>query len=285
VAGLSDRAAERQGPGPEKRVRMRHLGAVIVGLAVGAAVAGCGGGAASPSSAAHSSAAAGKASASATAGTAGGSTVKSSGCAVLHIIAARASTEPPGEGIIGSLVTLIQQHVKDTVTTEAVIYPATLTNYASSVGLGDAAMKADIARDAAQCPQERFVLVGYSQGAQVVGDALAGGGGAPGLGPVTPGISPALAAKVVAGIQMGDPRRMPGLSFDAGTDPGAQGLFPRSASESLAPFSAKLQSYCDIGDPYCAQGNNLAAHLDYTFKYNNAALAFVLGKLHAAGIS
>jgi hypothetical protein len=265
---------------------MRHLGFVIAGLAVGAAVAGCSGSAASPaahSAASHAKAtAAASASASNTAGTTAGSP---GGCSVLHIIAARASTEPPGQGIIGSLVTLIQQHVKASVTTEAVVYPATLSNYGSSVGLGDAAMKADLTRAAAQCPNERFVLVGYSQGAQVVGDTLAGGGGAPGLGPVTPGVSPALAAKVIAGIQMGDPRRMPGLSLDAGNDPGAAGIFPRSPSESEAPFAAKLQSYCDTGDPYCAQGNNLAAHLDYTFKYNSAALAFVLAKLHAAGIS
>jgi hypothetical protein len=262
---------------------MRHLGFVIVGLAVGAAIAGCGG-AAAPS-AAHSAAASRAKATPAASAPAGGTAGSTGGCAVLHIIAARASTEPPGEGIIGSLVTLIQQHVKASVTTEAVVYPATLSNYASSVGLGDAAMKADLARDAAQCPNERFVLVGYSQGAQVVGDTLAGGGGEPGLGPVTPGVSPALAAKVIAGIQMGDPRRMAGLSLDAGTDPGAAGIFPRSPSESEAPFAAKLQSYCDIGDPYCARGSNLAAHLDYTFKYNSAALAFVLANLHAAGIS
>jgi acetylxylan esterase len=261
---------------------MRHLGIVIGGLAVGAAVAGCGG-AAAP--AAHPAKASHTPAASASAGGATGGTVKTtSGCAVLHLIVARASIEAPGDGIIGTLATLIQQHIKATSTQEAVVYPATLTNYASSVGLGDAAMKADLTKDAAQCPNEKFVLLGYSQGAQVVGDTLAGGGGAPGLGPVTPGVSSALAAKVIAGVQMGDPRRMPDLSLDAGTDPGAQGLFPRTASESEAPFAAKLVSYCDIGDPYCARGNNLAAHLDYTFKYNNAALAFVLGKLAAAGI-
>lgn len=275
---------------------MRYLKAVIAGLAVSAAVAGCG---AAATPAAHS-ASAGHAAAKAKAtpaasstssagttagGTAAGSTAAgNTGCAVLHVIAARASTEPPGEGIIGTMVSLIQQNVKDSMTVESVVYPATLSNYASSVGLGDAAIKADMTRDAAKCPKEKFVLVGYSQGAQVVGDALGGGGGAPGLGPATPPVSAALAAKVIAVIQMGDPRRMAGLSFDAGTDPGAQGLFPRLASQTLAPFASRIQSYCDIGDPFCARGNNLAAHLDYTTKYNVAAFQFVMSKLHAAGI-
>jgi acetylxylan esterase len=266
---------------------MRH--STLAGLLIGAAaLAGCGAG---PTAAASHSGSKASASARASAGSTG--TIKKTApftaageggtCAAVHIIAARASTEPPGDGIIGSLVTMIQHAVKTPVTQEAVVYPATLTNYPSSVGQGDVAMKVDLVSDAGACPRQRFILVGYSQGAQVVGDTLAGGGG-PGLGPATPGVSPVIAAKVIAGIQMGDPRRMPNLSFDAGTDPAAEGLFPRLASQSLVPFAAKLQSYCDVGDPYCAKGNDLAAHLDYTFKYDSAALTFVLGKLHAAGI-
>ena len=62
---------------------------------------------------------------------------------------------------------------------------------------------------------------------------------------------------------------------------------PRACSRgpaSLAPFAAKIQSYCDAGDPFCARGANLSAHLDYTQKYNNAASAFVTQRLNAAGI-
>jgi hypothetical protein len=92
------------------------------------------------------------------------------------------------------------------------------------------------------------------------------------------------AARILAVIQMGDPRRVPGFSFDVGSDPGATGLFPRPGSETLAPFAAKIQSYCDTGDPFCARGANLNAHLDYTQKYNNAASTFVTQRLNAAGI-
>jgi acetylxylan esterase len=165
-----------------------------------------------------------------------------------------------------------------------VVYPATLTNYSSSVAHGDSAIKSQIAADVANCPDEQFVLVGYSQGAQVVGDAL-GGGGSGNLGtPATPGVPSSTAARILAVIQMGDPRRVPGFSFDVGTAPGATGLFPRPASETLAPFAAKIQSYCDTGDPFCARGANLGAHLNYTQKYNNAASAFVTQRLNAAGL-
>ncbi len=213
-----------------------------------------------------------------------GTAAAGASCATVHVIAARASTEPAGEGVIGSLVALIKGDVKATVSQQAVAYPATLTNYASSVARGDSAIRSELAADAAKCPDQKFVLVGYSQGAQVVGDALGGGGGGNLGTPATGGVSPAIAAKILAVIQMGDPRRSAGFSFDVGTDPGATGLFPRPPSESLAPFASKIRSYCDTGDPFCASGDNLAAHLDYTQKYNSAASRFVTAKLNAAGI-
>src|SRR5579859_6636712 len=60
----------------------------------------------------------------------------SGGCAAVNIITARASTEAPGEGITASLVTQIVDSSTQTVSREAVVYPATLTNYASSESQG-----------------------------------------------------------------------------------------------------------------------------------------------------
>ena len=163
-----------------------------------------------------------------------GAVASTASCATVHVIAARASTEAQGDGVIGALATLIQNDVSATVSQEAVVYPATLTNYASSVAKGDSAIKSELATDVANCPNEQFVLIGYSQGAQVVGDALGGGGGGNLGTAATAGVPASTAAKILAVIQMGDPRRVPGLSFDVGTDPGATGLFPRPSSESLS---------------------------------------------------
>lgn len=84
-------------------------------------------------------------------------------CAAVHIIAARASTEAPGPGIIGALVAQIQQQSRQTVSTVAVNYPATLTNYATSSAQGTAATKTLLNNQAAACPDQKIVLVGYSQ--------------------------------------------------------------------------------------------------------------------------
>src|SRR5262249_34820763 len=59
-----------------------------------------------------------------------------SGCAAVNLIVARASTEAPGEGVTQSLATQIVNSSRQTVSQEAVVYPATLTNYASSESQG-----------------------------------------------------------------------------------------------------------------------------------------------------
>jgi acetylxylan esterase len=215
-----------------------------------------------------------------------GATASTASCAAVHIIVARASTEAAGDGVIGALATLIQGDVNATVSQEAVVYPATLNNYASSVAQGDSAMAKDVENAVSACPNEKIVLLGYSQGAQVVGDVLAGGGGGASLGAETAPIPSADAAKVIAAIQFGDPRHQPNLSpIDLGTDPGAQGIFPVQSGQSRAAFGTILRSWCDTGDPFCAGGNNLNAHLQYTQKYDTAANTFVKGRLTAAGIS
>ena len=44
-------------------------------------------------------------------------------------------------------------------------------------------------------------------------------------------------------------------------------------------FAARIQSYCDSDDPFCAKGNDTAAHQAYGRRYGSEALAFVQKKL------
>ncbi|KAG6907573.1 hypothetical protein DXG01_008369 [Tephrocybe rancida] len=187
-----------------------------------------------------------------------------SGCAAVHVITARASTEAPGEGIIGAVVDTVVSRSTQTVSREAIVYPATLTDYLNSEGQGVTAMKASLAAKTSACPSTKIVLTGYSQGAHVVGDVLVAK--APGT------------ANVVAAILMGDPGHVSGESFEKGTALFLNGLFPR-ASGALESVSAKLNSFCDIGDPFCAGGLDTATHLAYVTKYGTAASTFVLGKI------
>ena len=88
----------------------------------------------------------------------------SSGCAAVGIITARASTEAPGEGIIGTLAAGIQDASSLTVSRTSVDYPALLYPYAPSVASGVAAMTADLKAAVDACPDQKIVLLGYSQG-------------------------------------------------------------------------------------------------------------------------
>lgn len=211
-------------------------------------------------------------------------------CATVNIIVARASTEAQGDGVIGALAEEIQKGVKATVSQQAVVYPAALTPYEPSVTAGDTAIKKQLEEEVSNCPGQKIVLLGYSQGAQIVGDVLGGGGGnakvdGAGDGPATPPASSAATSKVIGVIQYGDPRRIPGQSFDVGSDKGAEGIFPRLKTQLLTPFAEDIQSYCDTGDPFCAKGDNLEAHLDYVEKYDKTADKFIIGRLSAVGIS
>lgn len=114
-------------------------------------------------------------------------------CAPVHIIAARASGEAPGEGIIGSLIAAVIEESTQEITTAVVDYPATLSNYASSSAAGTKALTAQLTAQVAACPLQKIVLVGYSQGAHVIGDTLAGGGGGS-LGPKTQPVAASVAA-------------------------------------------------------------------------------------------
>jgi acetylxylan esterase len=203
----------------------------------------------------------------------------SGGCAAVHVITARASTEAPGEGITGALVTQIVNSSNQTVSRASVNYPATLTNYASSSAQGVSALKTQLTNQVNACPNQKIVLAGYSQGAHVVLDVLGGGGGGS-LGATTPPIAAAIASHVTAVATFGDPRHVVNQAFDLGTSR-RNGLFPRTATQLrvLAGFAPRIQAYCDANDTFCDSGVSLQVHLTYLDRYQNAAASFVLGKI------
>jgi hypothetical protein len=213
-----------------------------------------------------------------TAGTAGAAPAPSSGCAAVSIITARASGEAAGEGIIGALAQAVQTDSAQSVSRASVSYPATLNNYASSSAQGTSALKTQLTNLVNSCPNSKVVLLGYSQGAHVIGDVVAGGGGGS-LGATTAAISTSVSGHVVAMVQMGDPRFVAGKSFDKGTNTTHASMFPRGANMALDPFASRLQSFCDNNDPFCAGGNNTNVHLTYLNRYQSQAESFILGKI------
>ena len=200
-------------------------------------------------------------------------------CAAVHIITARASTEAPGEGITGALVDQIINTSNQTITRAAVSYPATLNNYNSSSLQGINALKTQLTNEVTNCPNEKIVLAGYSQGAHVVLDVIGGGQGGS-LGTATPPIASSISSHVTAVVTFGDPRHVTNQSFDLGTAT-RNGRFPRSAAQlqTLSGFASRINAWCDANDTFCASGFSTQVHLTYLNRYQNAAASFVLGKI------
>jgi Cutinase len=200
-------------------------------------------------------------------------------CADVHVITARGSTEAPGEGSIGALVTQIVNASDQTVSRAAVDYPATLTNYASSSAEGVSALTTQLTDQVKKCADQKVVLTGFSQGAHVVLDVLGGGGGGV-LGTATPPISSSIASHVTAIATFGDPRHVVDQPFDIGTST-RDGLFPRSADQlaTLADFANRTQAFCDSGDPFCDKGLKVAVHSSYLDRHQDEAADFVLDEI------
>lgn len=200
-------------------------------------------------------------------------------CAAVHIITARASTEAAGEGITGALVDQIINSSTQTITRAAVDYPATLTNYASSSLQGIQNLTSQLTTEVTNCPNEKIVLLGYSQGAHVVLDVLGGGQGGS-LGTATPPISSTIGSHVTAVATFGDPRHVVKQSYDLGTST-RNGIFPRSSTQLqvLLNYASRIETFCDANDQFCDSGFSTQVHLTYLNRYQTQAANFVLGKI------
>lgn len=187
-------------------------------------------------------------------------------CPDVHVIGVRGSGQPAG---FGSQVAPVVESIVETVdasgratTSEALEYPAISVSdslglvlltgeYASSVLAGVDALDDRLADIASGCPSTEIVLVGYSQGAQVIKQALAD----------------SLPVHRLAGIVLlADPTRDPSQSGIARLgDPGvaAEGAF----GAVPLPDHARVVTIdvCAAGDGVCERGRrSLTAH---TFGY------------------
>lgn len=98
----------------------------------------------------------------------------SEACATgLHMIVARGSSEAPGLGRIGVVAGNVTELIPGS-TVAAVDYPATFDDYFDSEGAGAVAFVTMIAEYKKKCANAKIALLGYSQGAQALMDALCG---------------------------------------------------------------------------------------------------------------
>ncbi|KAK3306286.1 cutinase [Chaetomium strumarium] len=201
-------------------------------------------------------------------------------CPSIHIFGARETTAPAGYGTSQGLVNMVKQAYAGS-TSEAINYPACGgqaqcggVSYDQSAQRGTQAVVQAVTSLNQRCPNTKIVLIGYSQGGQIMDNALCGGAGAT--------LAGAALSAVKAAIFMGDPHNVAGLPYNVGTCR-AQGFAARPRGFQCSPASPSIiQSYCDSTDPYCCNGNDANSHQQYVNKYGQQALAFIRSKLDAA---
>ena len=181
------------------------------------------------------------------------------------LIGARGTNEVPGIGNTNAVVEALFKGDEIIPTwTLAVDYPAVAISssdtYFTSVNTGAANLRALITETAAECPASNIVLVGYSQGAHVVGNVLAGVG--------VPPLLEDARNSIMSVALFGDPTFRAGEAYNAAGSGAGNGLFARPAGalsswttlgyptpETMTPVPVPIiRSYCYTGDRFCQVG-------------------------------
>ena len=180
-------------------------------------------------------------------------------CPDVEVVFARGTGESPGVGVTGqSFVDLLRaQTGGKSVDVYAVNYPAA-NDFANSIATGANDASVHVQSTAANCPNTKMVLGGYSQGAAVVDN-------------ITETMPPAVADHVAAVAVFGNPKSAYAASLVGGPLP------------TISPlYAPKTIDLCVPDDAICSAGNNPFAHDMYTSpgtQMTNKAAAFVAGRL------
>ncbi|MGB6207909.1 cutinase family protein [Mycobacterium sp.] len=177
-------------------------------------------------------------------------------CSDAEVVFARGTGEPTGVGGAGQafIDSLTAQLPGKSVNLYPVNYPAT-PNYVDSARAGAADAVAHVQGIAANCPNTKIVLGGYSQGAGV-------------MDMTSQQLAPQVANHVAAVALFGNP----------------QSSYAKQLSDNQIPpinpsYSSKTIDICLPDDQICAEGGNILAHLGYVPDATNQAAGFVATRL------
>lgn len=170
-------------------------------------------------------------------------------CSHYLVITARGTGEPSKGQLLSPVAKDISKARPGEVTTEDLDYPAD-TNVKEGGTRGVRVLIDTLNVQAEACPDQQFVLLGYSQGAMVIGDALAEADTRM-IGETTGSLSTKAAAHVLAVVMYGDPRFAGHETFNVGSfDPELGGIMPRQLG-SLDEFASRISDFCVEGDLVC----------------------------------
>lgn len=165
-------------------------------------------------------------------------------CPDVEVVFARGTDEPAGIGKVGqALVDTLKPMIKGkSVGTYAVKYPASYDFLEVAAGATDASKR--LQATAADCPDTKIVLGGYSQGAAVV-DVVATSPIA-GFGYTAP-LPLAVVPHVAAVVVFGNPSARLGQPL----------------TRMSPDFGARTADLCTKNDPICSTGQDWKAHVRY----------------------
>ncbi|KAJ5934831.1 hypothetical protein N7466_004378 [Penicillium verhagenii] len=205
--------------------------------------------------------------------------VNSTACSNVHILIARGTTETyPGS--LETLAELITANNADT-TYENLVYPATSETTTDSYHVGKKAARKQLTSFVERCghTDSKLVVLAYSQGAMIIADTLAGGGGDSTLGNLTAPIDYDIGKHIDALVLYGDPRHAPNQPYNQGYETfNVTGKYPRPEFQVrylTEHYGKVIHDFCNVNDPVCASGTNLTAHLVYPEIWDTTAAGWV----------
>lgn len=195
-------------------------------------------------------------------------------CDPYLVITARGTGEPKRQQLLGPVARGIAESRPDEVQRLDLEYPAD-TDIKEGGTLGARTLIDTLNLQAETCPDQQFVLLGYSQGALVIGDALA----SPEfrlVGTRVGEVDAEAAERVLAVVLYGNPRFVGSEPYVAGSyNESVNGLLPRPPG-SLDMFADRLRDYCVARDYICQSSLDLdedghAAYYDNGMQQDGAA--------------
>ncbi len=184
-------------------------------------------------------------------------------CKPYLVITARGTGEPSSGQLLHRVAKTISKARPGEVLTLDLDYPAD-TDVAEGGTYGVRLLIDTLNVQAGACPDQRFVLLGYSQGALVVGDALIDAAIRL-VGPTVGALSDEAAERILAIVFYGNPRFFGEEPYNSGDyDTATNGILPRPFG-SLDAYADRMIDFCVAQDFVCQSSMNLdeTGHVAY----------------------
>ncbi|MDA3146146.1 cutinase family protein [Leucobacter sp. UCMA 4100] len=204
-------------------------------------------------------------------------------CSASLVLTVRGTGEPSSRQLLSPVAKKITSERKGEVERVDLDYPAD-GNIKESATIGIRMLVDTLNQQADLCPDQHTVLLGYSQGALVVGEALQGPEGRL-IGETVGVVDEEASERISAVVLYADPRFVGSDPFGEGDySPEVSGLLAR-AEGSLDDYASRAKSFCVADDFICQSQRSLneEGHVAY---YSNGmqqdGAAFVLSVLPKA---